>query len=195
MPDFPTRQLKTAPMPFISNVEYWLEQTGIAPTFTDSVFGAGGQKGCASPIWVPTRMTVSKLRVLNGTVVAGNIQMALAPNAQQDGSTEHPNMPRPMPSWVTVPAAQAGTSVWQTLDLPTPVDIAPGLWWIMIGVDTPATAKFLALAVTASSNYWDLFNLGGSKSHNDYPIQNITSWYGHASYDVPIIPVMALGTV
>lgn len=189
MPDFPLRkEASPAPLPFISNVEYWFDVTGIAPTFTDTAVGAG-RYGCSSPIYVPVKMTARKLYILNGTVVAGNIQMALCTYPIYGGIQYQPKI---IEASITTPVAQAGTSVWQSIPLPTSIPLAPGLYGIVAVVDTPATAKFLSIWVPSAVNRVELQMLGAAWVQSGYPLSN-ANWSDLG--DLALLPCMAVGGV
>lgn len=124
MPDFPLRkEASPAPLPFISNVEYWFDVTGIAPTFTDTAVGAG-RYGCSSPIYVPVKMTARKLYILNGTVVAGNIQMALCTYPIYGGIQYQPKI---IEASITTPVAQAASCCAFIRPLIVPLAIAASI--------------------------------------------------------------------
>lgn len=118
---------------FLSNVEDWLKETGIAPLVTSAPWGTANA-ALLTPVTVRNRMTVKQLYAFNGATVSGNCEIGLYESVISSRSL--------IPGELLVgagPVGQAGTDAWQAFNV-TDMVIAAGVYWLSYKLDNTTGA-------------------------------------------------------
>lgn len=183
MPEVPVQRFAPDRPVFIANSSFYWEKTGLTIDETSRTF-SNANYGCATPIFVPSRMTVKKLYCYNGASVSGNISIGLYEWTTFGGFTGTGYATRILTSGAV---AQAGTSQWQVIDT-TDIILEPGIYLLAISCDN-TTSTFVMLSNQPALAVEHAANLGVNASH---PLP-ATGFFGHGT--TFRYPLLAIGGI
>lgn len=183
MPEIPTQRLGQDTPVFITNASFYWEKTGVAIDEVSRAFSIAN-RGCSTPIFVPSRMTVKKLYCYNGATVSGNISLGLYEWTKFAGGWTPGFATRIVTSGAV---AQAGTSQWQIVDI-ADIILEPGFYLLAISCDN-ITSTFVMLSNQPASVIERAANLGVSSAH---PLADTTFFSRGTTFRYPLL---ALGGI
>lgn len=132
----------------LTTIEEFTRRSGQQPTFSDLACPANGL-GTIQPIWVPQPFLAKRIGIFNGTVVSGNVAVALSVSLGF--------------SIAMTFAAQSGTSQIQWFNIPD--TYLPAGWaWLEMAIDN-TTGRFQSMISAASKES----NYAGSAWWTTYP--------------------------
>jgi len=177
MPDWPVEAAQPLPV-FLSTIEDWVRKTGRLADYTSAAFIDGA---VSVPLIVRSTFTAKKLFCLNGAILVGNCQMAIARSGVSPSFGPAPTSSITLASIV----AQAGISVWQAFDIPD-VILTPGLYYLRYGSDAITGQVQRLYAPTA--NLGETCYLAGCWL-GTYPLYGGSFFQGMFDGTVPILAV------
>lgn len=149
--DWPIIKPDAGRKPFVTTIEESVRKLGILPPLTDTFAETDRIK--AMPIWIPSPMLAKRIALLNGSAVAGNVDVGIYTAELWDPAAPKFYLPKRLIVNKGL-TAQAGTNQFQVFDI-ADTYLAPGHYFLAVYFSS-ASAKYL-------SNYggWDTFNSGG----------------------------------